>query len=137
VLIDLRLIRKDGSDEWTTDLEDVASVSTVRSGWRCPITRRFLDAAIRGLSPYHADAPRGDASAQRCEVIKMPALPYSFGSDARGNRKPVLDGHGAIQPFATRELGASGRSSRIELQRTVLQPTSCAASIRRNCSAPV
>ncbi len=86
-LVEARLIGKRDADEWETDLEQVAALSIVVAGWRCPITRRFLDTTVRGISPYQADAPH--IAAVPCEPITMPRLTLPFGSDSAGSREAM------------------------------------------------
>ncbi|MBL0197547.1 MAG: DEAD/DEAH box helicase [Myxococcales bacterium] len=87
-LLDAGLLRKlPAGDEWAANLEECAALTPVSSGWRCPLTRRFLDATIRGLSPYHADAQQ--VAVGPAEPIDMPRLTFLHGTNAAGDRAPM------------------------------------------------
>ena len=45
--------------------------------WLCNVTHRFLDATLRGISPY---LPRGESAnfGEPCLELKFPKLPYGF-----------------------------------------------------------
>lgn len=66
-------------DGMVLDMTRHAVLSTVERAWLCPVTRRVLDVAFMGLTPY------GDASTAeetlRCAPIDMPRLAFPFGRD--------------------------------------------------------
>lgn len=49
-------------------------------GWVCPVTRRFLDTAVRGVTPY---LPRQQADATvQCERVDLPVYDAAFGGES-------------------------------------------------------
>lgn len=68
------LTSEQGTRNFYLELErrDVALLTTVEHGWRCPITRKVLDTALQRLSPYQVGSPLPDL---RCEPIEMPVRP--------------------------------------------------------------
>lgn len=61
------------------------SVAAVPVAWYCPVTRRMLDVALRGLSPYGAHMPGGTGVST--ERLKMPRHPLPYPSRA-GDKEP-------------------------------------------------
>ena len=54
-------------------LEDMA-FSTISQGWLCPVTRRVLDVAVRGITPYLPGHNR-TAATINCQKITVPLWP--------------------------------------------------------------
>jgi len=68
--------------------------------WLCNVTHRFLDATLRGISPY---LPRGESStfAEPCRELKFPRLPHGFWREGNElwpivKRKAWLDEQEAV-----------------------------------------
>lgn len=50
--------------------------SLMTRAWLCPITGRFLDTVVQGVSPY---TPFNESFNARCELHSVPLYPYAFG----------------------------------------------------------
>lgn len=62
-------------------LQDMA-FTTVSKGWICPITRRFLDTTVRGVTPYIPRIMRADIAL--CEQVDIPVYDLAFGGEIDG-----------------------------------------------------
>lgn len=61
-------------------LPQTAEIAEVRQAWLCPITRRLLPLAFRGLSPY---MPNGaNQGLAQCLRVEMPRVPNAFWHNA-------------------------------------------------------
>lgn len=67
-------------------LNDLA-FSTMSSAWVCPITRRFLDTTVRGVTPYLPRKMRDDLA--RCEQIAIPVYDLPFGGNADSTQRTL------------------------------------------------
>lgn len=68
--------RVNSSGERALDFSTL-SISAIRKGYMCPVTRRFLDIAPFGLSPY-ARTPE-----DRAELVEMPECPVDLPGEER------------------------------------------------------
>ena len=76
---DLQTILKQTASGHILSLDELA-FSTVEEAWICPITRRFLDTTIRGVTPYH---PRtAQRQAVTCEKTSIPVYDAPFGKSS-------------------------------------------------------
>lgn len=77
--LDLRplFVTPGGGNDLRLDLSD-ALIAPIEKAWRCPVTRRVLDTAFCGFSPYglRTGAMRGTGA--RAEPIEMPRHPAPF-----------------------------------------------------------
>ncbi|CAB1369121.1 DEAD/DEAH box helicase [Denitratisoma oestradiolicum] len=62
-------------------LQDMA-FSTIPNAWICPVTRRFLDTTIRGVTPYLPRIMREDIAL--CERVDLPIYDLAFGGEVEG-----------------------------------------------------
>jgi DEAD/DEAH box helicase domain-containing protein len=97
-----------------------ANLAAITDAWWCPLTRRLLDVAFRGLSPYGAISLSSPAIA--AAKVEMPRHPAPFflrdsNGDGSEDRKAVLSWLASDPSIAQlRELGAwSDISDRIAL----------------------
>lgn len=79
----IRPLLSQTEDGFNLELEKQAVLTEVREAWFCPVTRRLLPAAFRGLTPYlPAFNPGGETSAREdlteCRKVSMPRVPYPF-----------------------------------------------------------
>lgn len=65
-------------------LQDMA-FKTVSKAWICPITRRFLDTTVRGVTPYVPKITRDDIA--NCEQVDIPVYDLPFGGEIDGPRR--------------------------------------------------
>ena len=65
-------------------LQDMAFLS-MQSAWVCPVTRRFLDTTLAGVTPYLPQKAT-DQSAL-CQKVTLPLYPSPFGGEGAGNEK--------------------------------------------------
>jgi ATP-dependent helicase YprA (DUF1998 family) len=82
-LVAANLLQLGGAQGRYLDIEDF-SFQAVRSGWICPVTRRVLDATLRGVTPYLPEHTVGDEAVQ-CGKIDIPLCETAgkdFPSDA-------------------------------------------------------
>lgn len=79
-LLQLRQMFRQDPEGWRLQLNENVHVVAPRSGWRCPVTRRFLSRTLRGFSPYQDR--RWVGQELPCEVIQMPELKHLFPRDA-------------------------------------------------------
>lgn len=68
-------------------------ITTLSSGWICPVTRRVLDTTLLGISPYQTE--KWLDGKQRCESIELPRFPFPFRKDSTNE----LRSHGDIQAW--------------------------------------
>ncbi len=86
--LDLRplLVTTGGGDDLRLNLGN-ALIAPVEQAWRCPVTRRVLDAAFCGYSPYGLRTGSTRGTGARAEPIEMPRHPAPFltelGDEAR------------------------------------------------------
>lgn len=59
-------------------LQDIA-FSTISQAWVCPVTRRFLDTTVRGVTPYLPKIMRDDIA--QCEKVDIPVYDLPFGGE--------------------------------------------------------
>lgn len=59
-------------------LQDIA-FSTISQAWVCPVTRRFLDTTVRGVTPYLPKIMRDDIA--QCEKVEIPVYDLPFGGE--------------------------------------------------------
>lgn len=76
-LIAVSLLQPTG-DGHILRLESLA-FSAVRQAWLCPVTRRFLDTTVQGVTPYLPLNATKDTSL--CEKITIPVYGKPFGGD--------------------------------------------------------
>lgn len=50
----------------------------IRRAWICPITRRFLDTTLLGITPYVPES--GNIDSARCEQVEIPLYDTPFGN---------------------------------------------------------
>ncbi|NOJ83330.1 helicase-related protein [Myxococcus xanthus] len=69
-------------------LDQQAHVTLMTEGWICPITRRVLDTALQGVSPYQTERWAGGTA--RCQKVARPQPPVAltFGRDEEGRQSP-------------------------------------------------
>lgn len=67
---------------------DNLAFQTIREAWVCPFTRRFLDTALCGISPY---TPRKMAKVELCQKVEIPIYELPFGGAPEG-LDPVRQG---------------------------------------------
>lgn len=115
-LKDLDLLTPAG-DGRSLRLEDIAFAPTT-DVWVCPITRRFLDTTLGGITPY---LPRkADGRAIQCTRGSMPLFPEPFGVGATerdrllGAREWVANNE-TIQSFRDEGLWTSANDRAVEL----------------------
>ena len=60
-------------------LQDIA-FSTISQAWICPVTRRFLDMTVRGVTPYLPRIMRDDIA--QCEKVEIPVYDLPFGGES-------------------------------------------------------
>lgn len=86
--LDLRplLMTTGGGHDLRLDLSNVL-IAPVEKAWRCPVTRRVLDTAFCGYSPYGLRTGLTRGTGARAEPIEMPRHPAPFlielGDEAR------------------------------------------------------
>lgn len=51
----------------------------ITTAWVCPVTRRFLDTALRGITPYLPHQPTGATT--KCRQVNLPLYDKPFGGD--------------------------------------------------------
>ncbi len=66
-----------GGDDLRLDLGN-ALIAPVEKAWRCPVTRRVLDTAFCGYSPYGLRTGSTRGTGARAEPIQMPRHPAPF-----------------------------------------------------------
>lgn len=70
-LVEVDLLRS-STDGRYLDLEDMAFIQA-SDGWICPVTKRFLDSTLRGITPYLPNSDAVKDTAARCtEKIRIP-----------------------------------------------------------------
>lgn len=67
---------KQTSDGRVLALEQLA-FAPIESAWICPVTRRFLDTTLRGITPYLPETPSEETA--RCELVRIPLYDEPFG----------------------------------------------------------
>ena len=83
VLIDINLLRpSEGGHQLL--LEDMAFIG-MQSAWVCPVTRRFLDTTLAGVTPYLPKKATDTNSL--CQKVSLPLYPNPFGGEGAGNEK--------------------------------------------------
>jgi hypothetical protein len=73
-------ILQSGTEGRSLSLKSLA-FAPITTAWICPVTRRVLDASLRGVTPY---LPIKDASEakSKCQPITIPLYSQPFGGDA-------------------------------------------------------
>jgi ATP-dependent helicase YprA (DUF1998 family) len=66
-----------GGDDLRLDLGN-ATIAPVEKAWRCPVTRRVLDTAFCGYTPYGLRTGLTRGTGARAEPIEMPRHPAPF-----------------------------------------------------------
>jgi DEAD/DEAH box helicase domain-containing protein len=75
---------------YQVDLAKQADLAEVRTGWMCPVTRRILPRAFRGLTPYRPiDAP--EEFLGTCQAVAMPWVPQAHWVEPSGRKVPRED----------------------------------------------
>lgn len=100
---------------------EALAFAPISRAWVCPVTRRFLDTTLRGITPY---LPRQatDANA-KCRLVELPLYDEPFGGDlepmAKIERARVWPrGQAGIEPLRAEGLWqARGRSRPRRLRR--------------------
>ncbi len=72
----------------------------ITTAWICPVTRRFLDTTLRGITPY-LPLQHTDATA-KCKQVEIPLYDEAFGGDANdlahmARTRSWLKNQGAIE----------------------------------------
>ena len=65
-------------------LNDIA-FSTISKAWVCPITRRFLDTTVRGVTSYLPRKMRDELA--RCEEVDIPVYDLPFGGEVDSTQR--------------------------------------------------
>lgn len=71
-LVRVELLKKSSEGRYLA-LEDMA-FAPIKDAWLCPVTRRVLDVAVRGVTPYLPGSNRTAATIQ-CQKITVPLWP--------------------------------------------------------------
>jgi ATP-dependent helicase YprA (DUF1998 family) len=71
-------------NSYNIDLEEQVELFQVRDAWLCPVTRRLLPVTFRNITPYLPLSPK-NSELVICKKIKMPDMPYYFGSSKEKN----------------------------------------------------
>ncbi|HEX9960394.1 MAG TPA: helicase-related protein, partial [Pyrinomonadaceae bacterium] len=74
-LVSLGLL-KQTTDGRVLSLNQLA-FAPIESAWICPVTRRFLDTTLRGVTPYLPETPSEETA--RCELVRIPLYDEPFG----------------------------------------------------------
>lgn len=69
-----RIITK-GEDGFALRTENMA-FALMTQAWLCPVTGRFLDTTVQGISPY---TPYNENTNSLCKPFSIPLYPYAFG----------------------------------------------------------
>lgn len=56
---------------------DQLAFAPIESAWICPVTRRFLDTTLRGVTPYLPETPSEETAI--CELVRIPLYDEPFG----------------------------------------------------------
>lgn len=75
-----------GQDGAQVDLRSQVHLTIISDAWLCPVTRRILDVALGGRTPFQV--PRGSADLSRCRKVRMPKHPYPFMRTLEGGTVP-------------------------------------------------
>ncbi len=78
-LVRIELLQKSNEGRFLA-LKDIAFAS-MESGWLCPVTRRVLDVAVRGVTPYLPSHNRSESTIQ-CQKIEIPKWPQRMADFA-------------------------------------------------------
>lgn len=97
---------------------DALAFTPMTRAWVCPVTRRFLDCTLKGITPY-LPVKATDATA-RCEQVQIPLYDQPFGGDAEPMAQIVrarrwLGGQREIEQLRERGLWQSLNDRVIEL----------------------
>ncbi|MDQ6978616.1 MAG: helicase-related protein, partial [Mariprofundaceae bacterium] len=68
------------NNDWTLPTKHLAFLP-MKSAFICPITRRFLDVTLDGITPYATQSTDLDRSYYSCEKIDIPFYDQAFGGD--------------------------------------------------------
>lgn len=117
-------------DGFVLDLQKQAIVTEVREAWFCPVSRRLLPTAFRGITPYVPYPAKGGLA--ECKKFVMPRVPQSFGfGRGREEIEAWLETDPAI--LQLREIGAwSDISDRIAGHSRYLRAVEHSAQISGN-----
>lgn len=74
------VILSKSADGYYLDLDEQAELSQVNEAWLCPVTRRVLPMAFRGITPYLPFNPK-DAELVICQKVTIPIVPSAFPND--------------------------------------------------------
>jgi DEAD/DEAH box helicase domain-containing protein len=85
-LVQLKLLGVSDSG-YKLRLED-ASFRLISKAAICPITRKLLDTAFEGLTPY--TSPKNPDATCKVSWVDIPRFPYPFGGDADGRQRIEL-----------------------------------------------
>ncbi len=78
---DIRGVLRLTESGYTLPLEDMP-FAPVREAWVCPVTRRFLDSTLRGVTPYLPRIVRQEIA--KCEKVTVPLYDRPFGDTTDG-----------------------------------------------------
>ena len=118
-----RLLQVSAGGRYTLKFQQMA-FTPINKAWICPVTRRFLDTTLKGVTPYLLSNGRANT---RCESIKLPLYPHPFGGDvdAQGHlreaRRWLRDTH------AIKELRRQGHWTVVNDRAVELAPYFVAA----------
>jgi DEAD/DEAH box helicase domain-containing protein len=103
VWLGIRPLLSQTEDGFVLDLQTQAVVTEVHEAWFCPVSRRLLPTAFRGITPYVPYPTRRDLA--ECKKFVMPRVPQSlrFGH-GRDELEEWLETDPAI--LRLREIGA-------------------------------
>lgn len=74
------VILSKSADGYYLDLDEQAELSQVNEAWLCPVTRRVLPVAFRGITPYLPSNPK-DTELVICQKVTIPIVPSAFPND--------------------------------------------------------
>lgn len=82
-----QLMGKRPQGQFKLELPNQAEVVQIQEAWLCPVTRRLLPVAVRGITPYLPESLKPELS--RCtQKVTLPRLPTAF---------PVMDASGRTE----------------------------------------
>ena len=80
-----------GPSGFQIDFARSVKVSTVSQGWLCPMTRRFLDKTLRGVSPYQTGQSQQQGLRSRQVSLPSPRFPFGQVQGEGFDVRQVLD----------------------------------------------
>jgi ATP-dependent helicase YprA (DUF1998 family) len=97
----ISIILSKSEDGYYLDLDEQVELSQVNEAWLCPVTRRLLPVAFRGITPYLPFNPK-DPELVICKKVSIPIVPIAFPSD-KSDINDWLENHPDV--LKLRELG--------------------------------